>query len=99
MPLRPIVHVTEDLVLDLNGIYESLGEAADPIRDALVAAIRRMMRGELDQSLIEPYGIQGTTLAYSFYSEYIVTFAIDTHFTKTQPIEEHYFLKNLYRKK
>jgi hypothetical protein len=99
MPLRPIVHVTEDLVFDLEGIYESLGEAADPIRDALAATIRKMMRGDLDQALIKPYGIQGTTLAYDFCSEYIFTFTIDTHFTETQPIEEHYFLKNLYRKK
>jgi hypothetical protein len=83
------VHITEDLIFDLEGLYNSIGEAADPVRDALAEAIRMMMRNEW----------LGTTFAFNFYSGYIFTFRIDTHFNQEKPIEEHYFLKNLYRKK
>ena len=83
------VHITEDLLFDLEGLYNSIGEAADPVRDALAEAIRMMMRNEW----------LGTTFAFNFYSGYIFTFRIDTHFNQEKPLEEHYFLKNLYRKK
>lgn len=96
--LRAVVHVTEDLVLDLNGIYETIGESADLVRDALISAIRTMMVNEWDRSLVEPYGILGTTFAFNFCSGYVFTFKIDTHFNQEKPIEEHYYLKNLFRK-
>ena len=97
--LRAVVHVTEDLIFDLAGIYDSIGEAGDEVRNALVKAIRMMMRNELDRSLVEPFGVLGTTFAFNFHRGYIFTFTINTHFSQDKPIEEHYFLKNLYRKK
>ena len=96
--VRAVVHITEDLVFDLNGIYETVGESADLVRDALVSAIRAMTVNEWDQSLVEPYGILGTTFAFNFCSGYVFTFKIDTHFNQEKPIEEHYYLKNLFRK-
>jgi hypothetical protein len=97
--LKAFVHITEDLIFDLDGIYDSIGESADQVRDALVKAIRMMWRNEWDKSLVKPYGILGTTFAFNFCSEYIFTFTIDTHFNQEKPVEDHYFLKNLYRKK
>jgi hypothetical protein len=97
--LKAVVHVTEDLIFDLDGIYNSLGKDADQVRDALVKAIHMMMRNEWDDSLVEPYGKLGTTFGFNFCREYLFTFTIDTHFHQERPIEEHYFLKNLLRKK
>jgi hypothetical protein len=97
--LKAVVHITEDLIFDLDGVYRSIGESADRLRDALVKAIRTLMRNELDKSLVEPHGMSGTTFAFNFYDGYIFTFTINTHFSQERPTEEHYFLKNLYRKK
>ena len=94
-----VIQITEDLLLDLEGIYESLGEeAADLVRDALAAAVRTLGSTDFNRSMIEPYGKTGTTFAFRFISGYIVTFSIRTHFDQNSPTEEHYFLKNIFRK-
>lgn len=96
--LRAVVHITEDFTFDLNGIYETIGESADLVRDALVKAINTMRANQWDRSLVEPYGKLGTTFAFNFCSGYIFSFKIETQFNQEKPIEEHYYLKNLFRK-
>lgn len=94
------VHITNDLQLDLQALYQSRGESADEIRDALVEGIRKLKHGEWDNSRFKIHGFSGTTFSLDFCSDYIVTFTIDTYRNEMkQPIEEHYYLKNLLRKK
>ena len=97
---RVVVNITKDLISDLKAIYASMDErAADRVRDALARTIGQMSRDEMDRSLIEPHGIFGTTFAYNFLPDFLFTFRIETHFDQDRPVEEHYFLKNLNRKK
>jgi|SRR5580658_2060093 hypothetical protein len=95
------VHITEDLKFDLAAVYASKSEAAaTQIRDALVSAIEMLDKGIWNDSLIKQHGISGTRFSFDFCSEYIFTFTIDTYRDeRKQPFEEHYFLKNLLRKK
>lgn len=94
------VHVTQDFALDIEALYESAGESAGQVRDALFNAIRMLKSGAWDSTLINQYGITGTSFSFDFCSGYIFTFRIDTYRDeRKQPLEEHYYLKNLLRKK
>jgi hypothetical protein len=95
-----VVHLTEDLLADFDALYEWLGDSADPIRDALVKAIKRFQRDDLDDALVMPYGLLRTSLSYNFCEGYIVTYTSDTPSRgQDQSMERHYYLKNLIRKK
>jgi hypothetical protein len=99
MPVN-YVHITEDLALDLEALYMSIGEAADPIRDALIKAIQIVKQADWDDLPVSPHGFTGTRFSFDFHPGYIFTFAIDTYRDeRKQPIEQHYYLKNLLRKK
>lgn len=94
------VHVTEDLLLDLESLYETNGESAGQVRDALVTAIRTLKNDKWDDSVIKPYGVSGTRFLFDFCSGYFFTFRIDTYRDESKhAIEQHYYLKNLFRKK
>jgi len=94
------VHITPDLTSDLEALYESKGQSADEIRAALIKAIRMLKEGKWDDSLVKQHGFSGTRFSFNFCSEFIFTFRIDTYRDdRKQPIQEHYFLKNLLRKK
>jgi hypothetical protein len=97
--LPAVVHITKDLLLDLDALYALIdGEEADQVRDGLVKLIRKMQRNDIEWSLVEPYGKTGTTMAYGFSDRFILTFRSITHFDQDRPVEEHYFLKNLFGK-
>jgi hypothetical protein len=94
------VHLTDDVLSDLGALYREKGESAEPIRNAFIAAALKLKLGEWDDSLIKIRGFSGTQFSYDFCSEYIFTFTIDTYRDEhKQPIEEHYYLKNLFLKK
>ena len=100
-PPKVSVHWVPGFIADLNGVYEDVGGgAADEIRAALIAAINKLKRYEWDETLIKQYGIVGDAFSFDFCRDYKFTFKVVTdRDERKHPIEEHYFLKRLLRKK
>lgn len=100
MPER-FVHLTPDIGLDVTALYEELDEkTADDVRSALLDAIAKVKRNQLDYSLIKPYGSLGSTFSIAFHPKFLVTYRIETYRDEQKrPTEEHFYLKNLIRKK
>ena len=95
------VHLTVDIGLDVSALYDEVDEkTADEVRAALIDAIAELKNNQVNDSLIEPYGNFGSTFSIDFHPEYLVTYKIETYRDERKhPIEEHFYLKNLLRKK
>lgn len=78
---KVVVHVTEDFLLDVAGLYKEIGDAAEDVRDSILNAFRLLKTGEWDDGLISPCGLLGTNFSFKFCRDYTFTFRIETTVT------------------
>jgi hypothetical protein len=95
------IHLTESFSADVATMNVLLGVSAEDINLSIIRALRKLHGYSWDETLpIRRTGIYGDSYLFEFCDDYSLTFRIFTDRDEhKKPIVDHYYLKNLLRRR